>query len=86
MKKAQAKKPRHWRKDTLSKLPEGIETPWRKPELAAYLGVSVSAIDKMLMRGVAPPGFRVGNLWRWWPSAVRKWTEEGGHSQQIGNA
>jgi predicted DNA-binding transcriptional regulator AlpA len=60
------------------------ECPWGKPELAAYLGVSVSAIDKMIAKGTAPPGFRVGWLWRWWPSVVRRWTEAGGTSQESG--
>jgi predicted DNA-binding transcriptional regulator AlpA len=58
------------------------ETPWGKRELAAYLGVSVSAVDKMIAQGTAPPGFRVGWLWRWWPSVVREWTEAGGTSQR----
>jgi excisionase family DNA binding protein len=49
---------------------------WDKPALAAYLGVSVSGVDKLIASKKAPPGFRVGRLWRWRPSAVEAWARQ----------
>lgn len=60
-------------------LPPGAsEIPWNKHELAVALNVSNSAVDKMVAAKRAPPSFKFGKLRRWWPSAVRKWTEAGG--------
>ena len=53
-----------------------FERPWGKPELAAYLGVTVSGLDKLLATGKVPPFFRAGRMVRWRPDVVRRWTEQ----------
>jgi hypothetical protein len=59
---------------------------WGKRELAAFLNVSVSGLNKLIAAQTKaansktasparklPPGFRVGRLWRWRPSVVLDW-------------
>ena len=59
--------------------PEAVlpfERPWGKPELAAYLGVTVSGLDKLIVVKKVPPFFRAGRMLRWRPDVARRWTEQ----------
>jgi len=49
---------------------------WDKAALAGYLGISVSGLNKLIAARKAPPGFRVGRLWRWWRPGVRTWVQD----------
>jgi hypothetical protein len=62
-------------KDDPSPEPLPFEKPWGKVELAAFLGMTPSGVDKLIGVRRAPPGFRAGRLWRWRPSIVRAWAE-----------
>ena len=57
--------------------PEALpfERPWDKPIVAAFLGTTVSGLDKLVKAGKAPPHFRSGRLMRWRPAVVRQWAE-----------
>jgi hypothetical protein len=53
-----------------------FEQLWDKQKLAAFLGVTLSGLDKLIAAKKAPPGFRAGRLWRWSPSVVMSWAEQ----------
>jgi predicted DNA-binding transcriptional regulator AlpA len=44
-----------------------------KRELARFLGISLSGLDKLIARGRVPPFVKVGRLLKWHPSDVREW-------------
>lgn len=45
------------------------------PDLMRLLGVSRSAIYRLLAAGRLPRGFKVGQQLRWRPEVVRRWLE-----------
>jgi predicted DNA-binding transcriptional regulator AlpA len=47
------------------------EVLWSKKDLAAYLGISESGLNKQIDRGAVPPFIRVGRLIRWVPEIAR---------------
>lgn len=52
--------------------------PWYSViELAKHLGVSKETIYRWLERGVIP-AHRIGKLWKFKPSEVDLWVQEGG--------
>jgi predicted DNA-binding transcriptional regulator AlpA len=58
--------------------PLPFEKPWDRNTVAAFLGLTPSGLDKLVVAGKAPPHFRAGRRLRWQPSIVRKWAENGG--------
>jgi hypothetical protein len=48
------------------------EALWTKHDLAAFLNVSVSGLEKQIDRGVAAPHVRVGRMLRWVPAVARE--------------
>lgn len=46
---------------------------WDKRTLAAFFGLSVSGINKLIAANKAPPAFRIGRLWRWRRDVVMDW-------------
>jgi predicted DNA-binding transcriptional regulator AlpA len=65
-----------------SRWPPEEDEIWDKAALARYLGISVSGLNKLIAARQAPPGFRVGRLWRWRRPVVRTWV----HDQEAENA
>jgi excisionase family DNA binding protein len=57
----------------MSELPD--DRLFGKPELAAYLGLSVSGVTKLLDDGRGPAALRVGRLVRFRRSDVMAWLE-----------
>jgi predicted DNA-binding transcriptional regulator AlpA len=47
-----------------------------KRELARFLGISVSGLDKLIARGRVPPFVKVGRLLKWAPADVRNWAAQ----------
>jgi predicted DNA-binding transcriptional regulator AlpA len=46
-----------------------------KRELARFLGISTSGLDKLIARGATPPHVLVGRLLKWHPADVRAWAK-----------
>jgi predicted DNA-binding transcriptional regulator AlpA len=46
-----------------------------KRELARFLGISVSGLNKLIAKGVVPPHVLVGRLLKWHPADVRAWAD-----------
>jgi predicted DNA-binding transcriptional regulator AlpA len=46
-----------------------------KRELARFLGISVSGLNKLIAKGAVPPHVLVGRLLKWHPADVRAWSE-----------
>lgn len=44
-----------------------------KKELAQYLGIGLSTVERYVAQGTLPPGHKVGNTLRWKLSVVDKW-------------
>jgi predicted DNA-binding transcriptional regulator AlpA len=44
-----------------------------KRELARFLGISTSGLDKLIARGRVPSFVKVGRLLKWVPADVREW-------------
>ena len=47
-----------------------------KRELARFLGITVSGLDKLIAKGKTPPHVLVGRLLKWHPSDVREWAKQ----------
>ena len=64
----------------IADLPEPFpfEPPWDRNLVAAFLGLTASGLDKLILAGRAPPHFRAGRRLRWRPSVVEAWAENGG--------
>lgn len=55
--------------------------PWYSVEdIASHLGVSKETVYRWLKRG-AIPAHKVGKLWKFKPSEVDKWVQDGGASE-----
>jgi predicted DNA-binding transcriptional regulator AlpA len=54
-----------------------------KRELARFLGISVSGLDRLIAKGATPPHVLVGRLLKWHPSDVRAWASQMQREQRL---
>ena len=54
-----------------------------KRELARFLGISVSGLDKLIAKGATPPHVLVGRLLKWIPADVRAWATQMQREQRL---
>src|ERR1700676_726186 len=54
-----------------------------KRELARFLGISVSGLDKLIAKGATPPHVLVGRLLKWIPADVRAWAAQMQREQRL---
>jgi predicted DNA-binding transcriptional regulator AlpA len=54
-----------------------------KRELARFLGITTSGLDKLIARGATPPHVLVGRLLKWHPADVRAWAAQMQREQRL---
>jgi predicted DNA-binding transcriptional regulator AlpA len=54
-----------------------------KRELARFLGISTSGLDKLIAKGATPPHVLVGRLLKWIPADVRAWAAQMQREQRL---